>query len=222
MFGQIEKYREIYQKNRTVTITDLFTEEIANQIWEDYKSHEGFQTSFFTGEPDESGDTPLRFAEKGSSNYTLWTERVNEMMANNEFSYRFSRTNWWHQELVKLWESKMFIAGLSYITDNEQELVWNADSTFTSKYEEGDFLSIHTDENHGRVAFVYQITKDWLPQNGGLFQRLPDWKNIDKTVVPQFNQLTLFDVSGPGVPHMVTSIANGVKNIRMGYSGWFV
>jgi len=222
MFGQIEKYRQQYQQNRTVTIKNLFSDEDANLIWEDYKSHKGFETSFFTAEQDEDGSTPLRFAAKGSSNYTLWTTKVNEMMANGEFSYRFSRTNWRHLELVRLWESKFFLDSLSYITGNEKPLVWNSDSTFTSKYEEGDFLSTHTDQNHGRVAFVYQITKDWLPQNGGLFQRLPDWKNIDKTVVPQFNQLTLFDVSGEGVPHMVTSIANGVKNVRMGYSGWFV
>ena len=222
MFGQLEKYRELYQKNRTVTITDLFSEEDANQIWEDYKAHEGFEVCFFTGEKDDAGHTPLRFAPKGSYDYTLWTDNVNEMMTSNQFTYRFSRTNWRHLELIKLWESKMFISALSYITGNETELSWHSDSTFTSKYEEGDFLSIHTDENHGRVAFVYQITKDWLPQNGGLFQRLPDWINIDKTVVPQFNQLTLFDVSGQGVPHMVTSVANGVKNVRMGYSGWFV
>jgi len=221
MFGQIEKYKETWKKNKTVTIKDLFSEEDATQIWQDYKDHKGFEPCFFTGEAEEDGSVPLRFASKGSPNYTLWTTKVNEMNANNEFTYRFSRTNWMHGRLVELWRNEMFLSTISYITGEEEQLIWDRDRTFTSKYEEGDFLNRHTDHNHGRVAFVYQLTKDWNVQHGGLFHRLPDWQNVDKTVVPQFNQLTLFDVSGEGVPHMVTPVANGIKNARMGYSGWF-
>ena len=41
---------------------------------------------------------------------------------------------------------------------------------FLSKYLSGDFLSTHTDYVEKRdIAFVYQLTKYWRPEYGGLF-----------------------------------------------------
>jgi Rps23 Pro-64 3,4-dihydroxylase Tpa1-like proline 4-hydroxylase len=50
--------------------------------------------------------------------------------------------------------------------------------------------------------------------------RMDDWINVDHTIIPQFNQLTLFDVQGEGTPHIVTNVIPGLKKSRMAYSGW--
>ena len=107
----------------------------------------------------------------------------------------------------------------AFITGQEN-LRWIQDSTFTSKYEAGDFLYTHTDKDNGRIAFVYQLTKDWLPGYGGLFMRMDDGVNVDTTILPQFNQLTIFNVEGEGTPHIVTNVIPGLRKPRMAYSGW--
>ena len=219
MFKELNQYKENWEKEKTVTITNLFSDEDANEIWSWYATNRSFSKSFFTGDADADGHVPLVFADEGTEEYDKLTERVNQKLDRNEFTYRFGRTQEMHPKLVQMWQSKLFIGALEYITGYDT-LEWYPDSTFTSKYEEGDFLGAHTDENHGKIAFVYQLTKDWIPQYGGLFLRMPDWRNVDKTVVPQFNELTLFEVSGNGIPHMVTQVSNGVKKMRMGYSGW--
>ena len=220
IFTEIEKYKEIWERERSVTITDLFSDHEPIELWNFYKNNSSFKPCFFTGDADENGEVPLVYADKGTEEYKLLTSRIGEMVNRNEFTYRFSRTHEIPQALIDMWRSKLFLGAIEYIT-GYSDLEWWRDSTFTSKYEEGDFLSPHTDIHHGRVAFVYQLTKDWVVCKGGLFLRMSDWINVDKTVVPQFNQLTLFDVAGEGVPHMVTQVSHGVKDARMGYSGWF-
>lgn len=222
MLGDLINYKEEWNKNKSVTIKNLFPTEIANQIRNDYVSHPDFKTSFYTGKTAEDGSVPILYANKNTPEYTELTKKVKVMNSNGNFTYRFSRTDWIHPKLHELWSSPIFSNALCYITGNE-ELTWQEYSTFTSKYESGDFLNTHTDLNHGKVAFVYQLTENWLPQYGGLFMRLnkdSDQKIIDKTVLPTFNELTIFDVTGEGVPHLVTQVVEGLNDARIGYSGW--
>jgi Rps23 Pro-64 3,4-dihydroxylase Tpa1-like proline 4-hydroxylase len=75
------------------------------------------------------------------------------------------------------------------------------------------------------VAFVYHLSKDWLPGYGGLFMRMDwDWKTVNKTLSPPFNTLAIFDTSGGdqgGSPHLVSEIAQGCNNKRISYTGWY-
>ena len=83
------------------------------------------------------------------------------------------------------------------------------------------FLSIHTDEGRGKIAFVYNLTKDWKEEYGGNFELLDeDWKTVKKRLVPSFNSLTLFYVEGKGVPHRVTKVLS--DNKRLAFTGWLV
>jgi SM-20-related protein len=93
---------------------------------------------------------------------------------------------------------------------------------FASYYAPGDFLSTHTDKDNGKVAFVWNLTKNWRPQWGGTLSLLnTDWRFVEKTVTPEFNSLVLFDVRGEGRPHFVSPVFPGVKEKRLAYSGWF-
>ena len=221
MLGDLVRYQKEFQKNKAVTIKNLFSHDKAIQIRNDYLNHNEFKTSFYTGEANDDGTTPLLFADKGTTKYKELTETVNDLNAENRFTYRFSRTEWIHPSLYELWNSSIFSTMLSQITGHDN-LTWVTTSTFTSKYESGDFLNIHTDENHGKIAFVYQLTENWKPGFGGLFMRIGDDDKVDKTVIPTFNELTLFDVSNNGVPHMVTQVIKNLPHTRIGYSGWLM
>ena len=93
---------------------------------------------------------------------------------------------------------------------------------FASCYTGGDFLSTHSDGGLGRVAFVWNLTKSWATQWGGVLQLLQsDGRSVDRTIVPEFNSLALFDVSGSGRPHVVSPVGNGVTARRLAVTGWF-
>jgi len=220
MFDKINQYKEEFKKNKTVTITDLFSEDNASAIREDYLISDRYKTSFFTGETTEEGDIPLQYAEKGTVRYDKLTKQSNYRASQNQFSYRFSRTPWVQPKLAELWSSEIFNHTISYIT-GYKNLQWNPDSTFTSKYEAGDFLYTHTDKDNGTIAFVYHLTTNWLPGYGGLFMKMPNWVDVEETVTPKFNALTIFDVTGEGVPHQVSKVIEGIQNARIAYSGWF-
>ena len=219
MFDHLLKYKEEFSQKEQVTIRDLFPNDQAEEIYQDYLNSNEFKVAFWTGEEVEGKGIPIQYAEKNTERYHDLTKQVYELEGSNTFSYRFSRTNWIQPLLYNLWSSKIFTSAIEFITSQE-DLEWVKGSTFTSKYEAGDFLYTHTDKNNGRIAFVYQLTKDWLPGYGGLFMRMDDWMNVDATVLPQFNQLTIFNVEGEGTPHIVTNVIPGLKNCRIAYSGW--
>ena len=211
MTFHLDPYRETFQKTGQVTISNLFPESQAEEIWESYINHKDFKVHFFTDQ--------VNITKKDTKEYQKLTKKVNKLAAQDKFCYRFSRTPWIHPYLEVLWSNPAFDSIVSYIT-GYQDLSWIKDSTFTSKYESGDFLYSHTDKGNGRIAFVYQLTKNWLPGYGGLFMRMQDWVNVDLTVLPKFNQLTLFDVSNEGTPHIVTQVIPNLNNARIAYSGW--
>ena len=219
MFDHLLKYKEEFSQTGQVTMKNLFPENQAEQIYQDYLKSDQFKVAFMAGGFDQNNKPLIEWADKGTNEYNELTEKAYELASKNIFSYRFSRTNWIQPLLYELWNSKIFTSSIEFITGQE-DLKWVKDSTFTSKYEAGDFLYTHTDKGNGRIAFVYQLTKDWLPGYGGLFMRMNDWVNVDTTILPSFNQLTIFDVTGEGTPHIVTNLIPNLKNSRMAYSGW--
>ena len=92
-----------------------------------------------------------------------------------------------------------------------------------SEYRAGCFLHTHTDAGHGRVAFVYNMTKDWHVSYGGCLAFLTDDQSaVKRVVVPQLNALTMFRVPEPaGILHCVTPVAAEVKRARHAFSGWW-
>jgi len=97
-------------------------------------------------------------------------------------------------------------------------------SVFCSCYSAGCFLSTHTDTGRGKIAFVYNATRTWDPNDGGQFQLLSsqDWSKVVRTVQPTHNSLTFFDVEGDGVPHRVLPVAPTTTARRLAISGWLI
>jgi hypothetical protein len=95
--------------------------------------------------------------------------------------------------------------------------------SFASRYDGGCFLGVHTDAGQGRVAFTWNLTKDWHPQWGGDLHVLENGSLRTKMVIsPKFNTLVLLNVAEPaGKPHFVSHVAPGVTSRRLAVSGWY-
>jgi hypothetical protein len=87
-------------------------------------------------------------------------------------------------------------------------------SLFATRYRSDHECSSHTDEGNGDVAFVWNLSKRWRIEFGGnlVFDQV--------TLVPTFNQVVAFDVSGKGRGHAVTPVTVG-KPSRLAISGWY-
>jgi len=95
---------------------------------------------------------------------------------------------------------------------------------FFSRYSEDDFLTLHTDYDKGKVAFIINFTKEWQPFYGGMLHLLePNKIDVQKVIVPKFNQLTLLRIPDDkeGYPHFVSPVASYVKKHRYSLAGWF-
>lgn len=100
------------------------------------------------------------------------------------------------------------------------EGIKSADAQATS-YRPGHFLTRHNDDLSGqdrRLAYVFGFSKSWHPDWGGLLQFFEKDGTPRDAWMPQFNALSLFDVSHV---HSVTHIAPYAAAPRLSITGWF-
>lgn len=91
-----------------------------------------------------------------------------------------------------------------------------------TRYTPGHFLTRHRDIVGGRdrrIAFVLGLTKGWHPDWGGLLQFYQEDGTPRDAWTPQFNVLSIFDVSHI---HSVTYVAPYAGAARYSMTGWFV
>ncbi|MEX2334669.1 MAG: 2OG-Fe(II) oxygenase family protein [Pseudohongiella sp.] len=94
-------------------------------------------------------------------------------------------------------------------------------SAQATRYLSGNFLTRHNDyhPDEGRlVAYVMNLSPEWHPDWGGLLQFYEQDGTPRDAWTPQFNTLTLFDVSHV---HAVTFVAPYAKVPRFAITGWF-
>lgn len=140
-----------------------------------------------------------------------------------QFSYCFKRFDGYNNDGIRFQDFMTSKDVLSVLRDITGFDISEAISIFGSCYSGNSFLSTHTDTGRGKIALVYNLTKDWDEDNGGCFELLtPDWQGVKKRVLPLFNSLTIFDVRGDGVPHRVTRIKPEVTEKRVAFSGWLI
>jgi hypothetical protein len=84
-------------------------------------------------------------------------------------------------------------------------------------YLPADYLSPHNDVGGGRsVSFIWQLSKDWLPQWGGhLF-----WCSPPTNIAPTFNTLILYRVAAESY-HAVLPVTPHARGKRFTISGWW-
>jgi Rps23 Pro-64 3,4-dihydroxylase Tpa1-like proline 4-hydroxylase len=87
------------------------------------------------------------------------------------------------------------------------------------RYTGGDFLMMHDDTQKAerRVAFVFNLSKSWHPDWGGLTHFLERDGSVADTYVPTYNSLTLFSVP---VLHLVSYVMPFAPRPRYSITGW--
>ncbi len=108
---------------------------------------------------------------------------------------------------------------IKQITGNKD--INGAEPQYT-RYTSGHFLTRHLDVVPGRgrrFAFILGMTKGWHPDWGGLLQFYGKDGTPRDAWMPQFNLLSIFDVSHI---HSVTYVTPYATGPRLSLSGWFV
>jgi len=91
-----------------------------------------------------------------------------------------------------------------------------------TRYRTGDFLTRHQDDvskDKRKIAFVINLSPRWHPDWGGLLQFYEKNGTPRDAWSPEFNSLSLFDVTHI---HSVTSISPFAPEARLAISGWFI
>jgi Rps23 Pro-64 3,4-dihydroxylase Tpa1-like proline 4-hydroxylase len=230
-------YKEYFQKNQYVIIDDFLPEDDADTLYDYFYS----KTSLWWDNcifPDQDIEFPayqLGLYKDDDSQLLSKREWLKNELDKHElfFTYRYKRKGFFEHHLNEPWHSKddthsllyqfnenSLKQSLSYITGYDD---LNLQTLFCSCYEDGDYNAIHKDSDDGRrLAYVYHLTKEWQFMYGGLYMSYnPEQTQVKDVLIPRFNKMAIFDVSGDKTPHSVTQVANGVTNKRYALTGWY-
>ena len=97
---------------------------------------------------------------------------------------------------------------------------FNKKNSFTFsifKYLEGNFLTRHRDKENGDMTFVFQLSKNWMPEYGGLLHFIED-ETIWRTDVPQYNTMNVF-FAKKKYQHFVSHVSPNVDIPRITITG---
>ena len=122
-----------------------------------------------------------------------------------------------YDETINFFNSSVMIKFINKVTNLN---VVTGEKTFVSRYAEDCFLSKHTDEVNGKLAFVLHLSKNWNPDWGGLYLNLKDESDI-RVTNPSFNKLVIFEVTEGISHHSVTQVVGNSLNERISISGWY-
>jgi Rps23 Pro-64 3,4-dihydroxylase Tpa1-like proline 4-hydroxylase len=185
-----------------------------------YPDEDTYQNSHFFG--GNQNIYPMYLTKQNDQSIERRVKFVRTFNDRGEFSYFYKRTNYIHPILMEFL-SEDFLNLISEIT-GYRDLWIDNNFLFISSYESNHYNGTHIDGINGRIAFVFHLTKDWLPSDGGLFIKLDEkeTKKVVDVVVPSFNKLVMFDVkdSNVGSPHLVSEVSSGCTKRRISFTGW--
>ncbi len=226
----MERYKSDFQKTYKIKIDNFLNEQFAEHLYNYIVRIPENQLYIACGIRNTKYEKKLL-----PLNYRRNQDNINEAnktFAKGEFSYVFHRGmnnvagEISQMELIMrtLLNSSEFKELLSKLTGLE---ITNLNTMFLSKYKSGHFLSPHSDKGNGKIAFVINLTKNWMPQYGGNLHFLSeDRKSIVETWTPAFNNMVIFYVppdlqENIGLPHFVGHVNPGLKISRYAITGWY-
>jgi Rps23 Pro-64 3,4-dihydroxylase Tpa1-like proline 4-hydroxylase len=222
-------YKDEFLYNGSVVVrnflTENYVEKLNNFFLEGMPDNWWYSVSY----PGTKGHVRyIRNFDENKSEIDFEKKYSDKLFNQGGYAYHFYRSAGDHYEHCTCEEcnfrnwlkSDEIIGFLSQLSGLE---IKNFSTMFASRYSEGCFLSPHHDDTLGSIGFVLQLTKNWLPQWGGILHFLDDSKRvIEYSEVPTFNTLTLFHIpEGKGKWHYVSHVNPGVTSNRIAYSGWY-
>ena len=228
----IKKISEEFQQNKVVVIKDFLIESEVEKLYkwfsEDMSSEWWDVSSYPSPNDSETGPTFVRNIEENMEEIRNNYQLALSSFAEGKFAYNFFRTkdNHFDDCTCHECEFRSWLVGdesLNLISEVTGTKYTDSDEVFAACYSIGDFLSPHIDSPNGTLGFVLQLTKNWLPEYGGMLHFMDDERTmVERIEVPEFNTLTLFYLpENKGKWHFVSAVAPGTPEIRLTYTGWF-
>ena len=220
-FEDIMNYKSIFEKNKKVQIKDILANQVAEILFKQAVNEKNWVLA--------TGHDATKYEKRISKQFekvnAIQIKKIQDKFKNDHFSYIFSRSmnniqpSFLEYTLRKNMASEEFIHYLNEITNLK---LTKLNTLFLSKYKGGNFLSPHSDNGNGKLAFVLNLTKNWKPQYGGILHFMNDTKTeIVESFTPLFNNLMLFEVPEGGIPHFVSHVVPYVKQERYSITGWY-
>ena len=214
----LEKYREIYNNTRIVTISDFISKEVLRSV----RPHlENYKWWTYANVP-HNGSWEPNYSE------TLSDEAIESCdcaYLKKQFTYRFRRCLGQHYDkctcvscnLTDTIKSWPFTDTICKITGNRN---LRPGEIFLSNYGKGDFLSIHHDKNKGDIAVTISFAYDWDPIYGGVLHFCDKDKNIHTSVTPKAGNINIFKLEKQnGIDHFVSPVV--VDRNRYTLTAWY-
>jgi len=226
----VEQLNKTFKEKGYVVVNDYLKTDVAEELYQFFAYDmppEWWSVATFPS-IDGDGVTYNRNQEENADDIIEARLFAEQAFGKNRFSYAFHRTLNDHyddcacteceaREFLNSNESFDFI---SSVTDLK---ITGANELFAACYVPGDFLSPHQDSPNGIIGFVYQLTKEWRPEYGGLLHFLNDDGDVIENIeVPTFNTLTMFLLpKDKGKLHYVSHVNPGTPEIRLSLTGWY-
>lgn len=120
--------------------------------------------------------------------------------------------------VLEYFNSAEYLGFMRSVTGMDEIMKTDAQAT---RYMRGQFLRMHDDkiDEEGRlVAYVLNLTKNWVADWGGLLHFQDDEGNVTDIFMPHFNSLSMFKVPAR---HFVSCVAPYAEQPRYAITGWF-
>lgn len=218
-----------YAENSRVQIEDALRTEVADLLHAELCHHTPWSLAWRSRSGHEK--TPLAAWEAMSHEQRRrWQTEFDELARSGfQFSYLsyMMITGYMNREapdsplhrVVELLNRGDWLAPMRKIISDRRPIRTNCQAT---RYRPGDFLSVHNDfssEETRYAAYVINLGRDWKADQGGLLQFLDDAGNVDQTMVPHFNTISLF--RAPQL-HCVSPVARHATGTRLAITGWLM
>jgi len=217
----IQKYRNIYNKKSIVSIPNFISESELHKIVKELDNYKWWNYSVLP-------NNNVWATKKYALNDPALKERFEECskhLLNNQFCYRFKRDFRGHYTTCYCITCKLYDTISSFpITDLLCKFVGCKNmipgEMFVSNYGNGDFLSVHHDQNKGNIAVTFSLNTDWHPTYGGILHFCDKDKNIYKSISPNNGSVNIFKINQEvGIDHFVSQVV--VDKSRYSLIVWY-
>ena len=222
-----------FRANGKIRISNVLTEDFANQVLHCMDNDVPWRLMYYNHQgkgPEVVGKIyPQQWNVMSAGQQQALTDRVNEE-AKDRFHYFYNAYDvldarrkgqdpqlFLQQFLAFMGSDELF----GFIQQVSNDRVFNRVDCHACQYLPGHFLKEHVDSSpfeDRHMAYVFNFTRDWDADYGGLTHFLDDDHRVVDTFIPDFNTLTLFKVP---VPHSVSTVAAFAPRPRYSITGWF-
>jgi len=214
--------REHFAQHRWVVIPQFMHADVAERLRDYFLSHHASKMYYHSSQMIGVAGTQYVLDVPKNAAKIVANRAASNIAGAGCLRYSFTRslkqppepTDPVFKQIFDMMSSERLLGAVRKITGQDVQAV---ETAFVSKYVSGDHLGPHTDASptSRQLAFVINLSKDWDASWGGNLV-------IDNvhTISPQFNNLVMFDVRGPGRLHYVSPVTDNTDETRLAVSGW--